>query len=495
MKNLLKRKNIDLLKNRAIAIVRVSTSEQAQADRYSIPHQKSHISEECKRRNLDLVHIFEFVQTGAKVLSGPSKEREKVTRLIIEQEINYVIVHELDRLARSMLDVLLFVDFLNQNKVKFISIHDSFDTSTEQGILQMQILASFAEYFRKQLATKVIGGMKERAKKGRPMGKTPFGYQIGPDGFEIVSAEASIVRKIFDLYVNKNIGLRGIANELNKLGLQTRKNNSWSHTTIRGILENEIYIGTFIWGYIQIENNHPAIIDKAIFEKAQARRFRKLELGGRAQNSTFLLSGLLKCARCNEATMVGRTARKGKYTYRYYRCSNYATKGTSICKSHEYRADELERLVLEDIKKLYKLHKDEPASILKIKKAVVLADKNNLHEELKMYEQELQNLDRALIRAAAAYEAGAYEINFFTERKTSISNQKDELKRKVEQLRSRLAGNIPPDEIMRRIKEKMQDVQNLLKETDTIKAKTYLQEFIDHIEVRDKNDFKIYYRH
>lgn len=476
-------------KNRALAIVRVSTSEQAHEDRFSIPHQKSHISEECAKRNLDLIHVFEFVQSGAKVLSGSSREREKVIRFIKEQGINYVVVHELDRLARSMLDVLLFVDFLDENYVKFISIHDNFDTSTMQGMLQMQILASFAEYFRKQLAAKVIGGMIERAQKGLPLGKRPIGYRIGPNGYEIIPEEAQVVKKIFDLYVNGNMGLRSIADELNKLGIKSRNNNLWSHTTIRDILENETYIGNFIWGEIRVENRHPAIIYRETFEKVQARRLKKIQLGGRAQNSAFLLSGLLKCANCNEATMVGRTAKKGKYTYKYYRCNNYASKGITACESHEYRADDLEKLVLHDIEELLK---QGPAVLAT--RTTVPSDLVNLQEELKIYEQELQNLDKALDRAASAYESGAYDIDFFTDRKTSITSQKEELKKRIAEISSRLAGNIPPEEIGRRTREKMQAAAQLLKESDTARAKAFLQELIDNIEVKKMDDITIFYR-
>ena len=95
--------------NRTLAIVRVSTAEQAQEERYSIPHQRTHIQEECRHRSIDLVHICEFVQSGAKVLSSSSKERAEVIQYIRDYSINVVVVHELDRLARSMLDTLLLL--------------------------------------------------------------------------------------------------------------------------------------------------------------------------------------------------------------------------------------------------------------------------------------------------------------------------------------------------------------------------------------------------
>jgi len=73
--------------SRAIAIVRVSTAEQAQEERFSIPHQKSHILEECRHRNLDLVHFFEFVQSGAKVLSDSSNERGEIINFLQDHNI------------------------------------------------------------------------------------------------------------------------------------------------------------------------------------------------------------------------------------------------------------------------------------------------------------------------------------------------------------------------------------------------------------------------
>lgn len=179
----------------AIAIVRVSTSEQAMDERFSLPHQKKHIQDECERKGFTLVKTFEFVQSGARVMKAASKEREQILKYIEKNHVDAVVVHELDRLARNILDALLFVDELNRRKVVFVSVHDGFDTSTAQGQLQMQILAAFAEYFLKQLSAKVLGGMIERARQGKPMGRIPYGYRIGPEGFEINEEQAQVVRR------------------------------------------------------------------------------------------------------------------------------------------------------------------------------------------------------------------------------------------------------------------------------------------------------------
>jgi len=473
--------------NRTLAIVRVSTVEQAHEERYSIPHQRTHINEECGRRGLALVHFFEFVQRGSKVLSDSSKEKAEVMKYIKEFGINYVIVHELDRLARSILDTLLFVDQLDKLGVAFISIHDGFDTSTPQGQLQMQILAAFSEYFRKQLASKVIGGMIERAKQGKHMGRRPIGYAIGPNGFKIDDGEAKIVKMIFGMYLDQNLGLRAIADHLNGMGLKGIRGDLWSHNTIKDILENEVYTGTFTWSDIKVENNHPAILDREMWEKAQLRRRRKKELGGRAQNSFYLLSGLLRCGVCNGATMVGRTARKGKYLYKYYTCNNYASRGLTSCSAKYVRAEDIENNVLEDIKGL-------SAGERPVVNGIIPQTVDVMKEELGLKERELDRLKAMLVRAAEAYERGDYDLDFFSQRKDSITGQRQELEKDIARLKTSIKGQLSPGEIESRLRARAENAIAVLQESDPLKKKARMQILIDHIVVQDSENLEIFYR-
>ena len=473
--------------NRTLAIVRVSTAEQAQEERYSIPHQRTHIQEECRHRGLDLVHICEFVQKGDKVLSSSSKERAEVLQYMRDYSVDFVIVHELDRLARSMLDTLLFVADMDKLNVAFISIHDGFDTSTPQGKLQMHILAAFAEYFRKQLASKVLGGMIERAKEGKPMGRRPLGYNIGPEGFTINKDEAKIIRLIFKWYTDENLGLRGIADRLNSMGVKSLRGNVWSHVSVREILENEVYTGAFTWGDIRVENNHPAIIERATWEQVQGRRRRKKELGGRAQNSVFLLSGLVRCGCCGTATMVGRTSRKGKYTYRYYTCNNYASKGAQVCPAGYVRADRIEQIVLERIERFAK-------SGLPIKQDIVPAEISLIKEQVELNKKEFLTLNTQLIRAAEAYERGVYDLDWYVARKRKIEAEMSDMMKEIAGLEKRAKGHLPQREISKRVNQKRAIAKEVLKEKDPIRAKARLQEIIDSIEIISETEINIDYR-
>jgi hypothetical protein len=388
-----------------------------------------------------------------------------------------------------MLDTLLFVEQLDKLGVAFVSIHDGFDTTTPQGKLQMHILSAFSEYFRKQLASKVLGGMVERAKEGKHMGRRPLGYQIGKSGFEIHEEESKIVRIIFSMYLDQNLGLRGIADHLNSMGLKSLRGNVWSHVSIREILENEVYTGTFVWGDIRVENNHPPIIDRVTWEKVQSRRKRKKELGGRAQNNIFLLSGLVHCGICNNATMVGRTARKlGIYTYRYYVCNNYASKGKGVCTGGYYRADKIEKIVIDDIKDFVKSEKTE------IKKETVPADLSIIKEKIELRRKELATMEAMLLRAAEAYERGMYDLEWYSMRKEKIEAERAAATSEIIKLEKQAAGKLSAEDITRRIKNMSRAAKSFLKEKDPIKAKSKLQQFINNIVIKSEDEIIVQYR-
>lgn len=501
---------------RALGIVRVSSQEQAKDERYSIPHQKAHIAEECHRKGLDLVHVLEFVQSGARVLRSTSREREIILNFISQNDIEVVIVHELDRLARSMLDTLLFVDELNKRKIVFMSVHDGFDTSTPQGQLQMQILAAFAEYFRAQLASKVLGGMTERAAQAKPMGRRPFGYRFGKDSYVIDEEEAAVVRWIFNAYVKENMGLRAIAEALNKQGLRTPAGMAWSHVSVRQILDHEIYTGTFKWKNICLIDAVPKIIDRELFDQAHNRRKRKRELGGRSQNTTHLLSGLLRCGTCG-GPLVG-TMRNHKYraasgdthiyTYHFYRCQNYVSRGRSTCPAGEFAGKELEQLVVTDFIEM--ISSVSNTTYQKgITRFIQPSEKEILENQLTIKKRELTRLENMLVRAAEAFEAGEYDLDFFRKRKEAIIEQKNAVAGEIAQLEHDLYSGLSERDVAARVQKLLESHHGILKLLEEVKnledlgeeakkqLKMLLQQIIDKIEVkRDEEgniNIEVYY--
>jgi site-specific DNA recombinase len=288
------------------------------------------------------------------------------------------------------------------------------------------------------------------------------------------------------MYLEQNIGLRGIADHLNSMGVKSLRGNIWSHVSVREVIENEVYAGTFIWGEIRIEDNHPAIIERSAWDEVQRRRRRKKELGGRSQNQLFLLSGLLRC-QCG-ASMVGRTARKGKYTYRYYVCNDYASKGTTTCPGGYFRAEKIESMVMNDIKVFSRQRKPT------IKKGMVPADIGILKEQLELKRKELTGLNTMLVRSAEAYERGMYDLDWYSMRKGKIEEEKAALASEIDILEGKIKGELTPEEMGIKVSEKIKLARELLKEKDPLRVKAKLQELIGNIVVRDEDNIIIRYR-
>lgn len=203
--------------------------------------------------------------------------------------------------------------------------------------------------------------------------KAPYGYRkvIIPEGkrkchtLEIDPTEADVVRMIFDMYVNQDMGRVTIANRLNALGVPTRTGGRWSQDTIKRMLENEHYIGKVRWNwrktvtivedgeikqirpqakdgeYLLYEGKHEAIISNELFQSAFEKRGRN----HRAKATTAVrnpLAGLLFC-KCGRA-MSYRTYTQPNAAPRLL-CDNQKYCGTTSCTYEEVLARVREILI------------------------------------------------------------------------------------------------------------------------------------------------------
>lgn len=210
-----------------------------------------------------------------------------------------------------------------------------------------------------KIRERVTAAMKLKAMRGEALGKTAFGYRIGADRrFEVVPEEAAIVELIYRLYQEQNLGLRRITRYLNERGIKTRRGGRWNMISIRDILRNRTYIGTYSRFGVHVPGSHPAIIPPRLFRAVQERLNKKPKFGRYAPPSPFLLSRLVYCGYCGNR-MIGVSRhqtwtrrRDGGQThaeYRYYQCQSRTNQ--SFCQYHTWRADELEKTVVANIER------------------------------------------------------------------------------------------------------------------------------------------------
>ena len=211
---------------RAALYIRVSTLEQAQ-EGYSVGEQKERLIAYCKAQDWLIADVY--VDGG---YTGSNIKRPGIQKLISETDkFDLVLVYKLDRLSRSQRDTLYLIEevFL-PNKVDFISMQESFDTSSPFGKAMIGLLAVFAQLEREQIKERTWMGRVARAKAGlyHGGGKIPIGYDYVEGHLVVNPYEAEQVQKIYDWYL-AGASLKTIADRLQAAGYTNKYSsyNSW----------------------------------------------------------------------------------------------------------------------------------------------------------------------------------------------------------------------------------------------------------------------------
>ena len=195
--------------------------------------------------------------------------------------------------------------------------------------------------------------MRARALRGQSLGKPPYGYRAGKDGtLEVVKEEVAVIELIYRLFTKDELGLRLIVRHLNELGTTTRRGGKWNMVTIRDILRNPTYMGTYTRFGLRLPRSHEAIIPPDVFRTAQDTTRSRRPVGRVVNAEPFLLSGIVYCGYCDNK-MMGVTrrqtwkrkdGRRRRGVYRYYQCQS--RNNQSLCGYHTWRAPLLEGAVL-----------------------------------------------------------------------------------------------------------------------------------------------------
>jgi len=166
-----------------------------------------------------------------------------------------------------------------------------------------------------------------------------------------VPEEATVVRYIFRLYLRDGLGIRLIARRLNEEGVRTHRDGFWSMVTVRDILRNRSYLGTYSRFGVRVPASHPALISSDDFRRVQERLSSRRQEKAKRRTSLFLLSGLAYCGYCDNK-MIGVSRRQRwrrrdgseKWAeYRYYQCESRTNR--SLCDYHTRRVGQLEEEV------------------------------------------------------------------------------------------------------------------------------------------------------
>lgn len=225
---------------RVAAYLRVSTEEQAKG--FGLEEQREKLSAYCQFRGWTKVTWYE--DPG---YSGGSTDRPGLTALleaVRAEEVDVVLTYKADRLSRKLKDLLMLIeDELTPRGVAFVSATEDFNTGTASGKAFLSMLGTFAEFERNTIRERTMGGRKQKARQGGyAVGEPPLGYRAKEGHLEVDPTQAQIVAKIFAMR-EAGATLEGIAAELNKEGVPTKRGGKWYAATVRYILQNPKYRG------------------------------------------------------------------------------------------------------------------------------------------------------------------------------------------------------------------------------------------------------------
>lgn len=229
---------IDNINSRKTALyVRVSTVYQVDKD--SLPHQKKELTAYCSHVLHipdDLIEIYEDAGVSGKNTDRPGFQRMMAD--IRAGRVENVVVHKIDRISRNLVDFSLMYDEFKKYRVTFISLNEQFDTSTAIGEAILKIILVFAELERKMTSERVTGVMIGRAEAGLWNGaRVPYGWKWNAEAKlpEHDEAEAPVVRKIFELYLQTGSTSK-VRDYLNGNNIKTKRGGWWTTKTVADIL-------------------------------------------------------------------------------------------------------------------------------------------------------------------------------------------------------------------------------------------------------------------
>jgi site-specific DNA recombinase len=316
-------------KTRCAIYTRVSTDQGLEQEFNSLDAQREAAEAYVKSQAHEgWVCLKEMYDDGG--FSGGSMERPALQKLledVRQRKLDVIVVYKVDRLTRSLADFAKLVELFDGHEVSFVSVTQSFNTTSSMGRLTLNVLLSFAQFEREVTGERIRDKFAASKKKGIFMGGiVPYGYRLEKRKLLIDPPEAMKVRLIFSLYLELK-SLPKLSAALADRGIMSRRRSYGAGKTIGGqpfrvgalshLLSNRIYVGEVRHHKQNYPGEHAAILDNPVFEAVQAELAARLNRENRTSyKSQAPLRGLLFDS--NGIRMIPSHAKKSGLRYCYY---------------------------------------------------------------------------------------------------------------------------------------------------------------------------------
>lgn len=428
---------------------RVSTDKDEQIN--SLENQVQYYTE-LIRSKPEWTYIEGYVDEG---ISGTStKKRDSFNRMIADAKagrFDFIITKEISRFSRSTLDSIQYTQELLEHDVGVLFQNDNINTLDSDSEFRLVVMAGVAQDEVRKLSERLKFGFRQAIRNGHVLGNDKlWGYDKKNCVLTINEAEARVVRRIFDLYANRQMGIRRISQTLLDEGFTSRRGSAFNVLTIRHIICNPKYKGWYCGNKSQTvdyrskrkifldesewimypDPSVPAIVPEELWDRANAlyrRRSRQMRQSGAEFHNRYPYSGKLVCEE-HGTSFHRQVLKSAKGNKEVWQCRVYRDRGRAACSAPQLYTAELDRIMAHIFRRLIRNKQAVIDAVVTVLQAV--PDGHDYARDLRHIEEELSAIRAKKDRLLELSIEGVISAAEFRVRNDGFNEQIDVLEEK-----------------------------------------------------------------
>ena len=450
-------KSIFDLPLRVTFYARVSTDKDEQLN--SLENQVQYYTELIQSKP-NWTYIPGYIDEG---ISGTStRKRDSFLRMISDAKagrFDFIITKEISRFSRSTLDSIQYTQELLEHDVGVLFQNDNINTLDSDSEFRLVVMAGVAQDEVRKLSERLKFGFRQAIKNGHVLGNDKlWGYDKKDCVLTINEAEATVVRRIFHLYANEQMGIRRISQQLYDEGFTSRKGNAFNVLTIRHILENPKYKGWYCANKSQTvdyrskrkifldesewvmypDPSIPAIVSEELWDRANAlyKRHSAQMMSHQSAaefHNRYPYSGKIICEE-HGTSFHRQVLKSAKGEKEVWQCRVYRNRGRAACSAPQMRTAELDQIMAQIFDQLARDKSAIVDAVMKVIQAV--PNEHDYRQDAGRIEAELSAIYAKKDRLLEMSIEGALSTAEFKQRNDAFNQQIHELEGQMEVLRA-----------------------------------------------------------
>lgn len=439
---------------------RVSTDKDEQIN--SLENQVQYYTQFIQEKQ-NWTYVQGYVDEG---ISGAStKKRDSFLRMIRDAKagrFDFIITKEISRFSRSTLDSIKYTQELLEHDVGVLFQNDNINTLDSDSEFRLVVMAGVAQDEVRKLSERLKFGFRQAIKNGHVLGNDRlWGYDKKDCVLTINEEEAQVVRRIFDLYANRQMGIRRISRTLYDEGFTSRKGSAFNVLTIRHVLCNPKYKGWYCANKSQTvdyrskrkifldesewvmypDPSVPAIVSEELWNRANALYKRRSEqmMSRRSAaefHNRYPYSGKIICEE-HGTSFHRQLLKSGTGEKEVWQCRIYREKGRKACSAPQLRTAELDQIMADVFDRLVRSRQAIIDAVMSVLQAV--PDEHDYAQGIRRMEEDLSSLRAKKDRLLEMSIAGVISTAEFKGRNDGFNEQVEALEEKLSAVQAEAA--------------------------------------------------------